>query len=96
MILNLMQLCSFFCLNYRNKLVTHRMENLKFIQMLSYYLVNTVRESFKIIFHMNVLNTFTVLHPSLGIGNPTNIITEMSVIPQKFKADSVNLTQIRL
>jgi len=64
--------------------------------MLSYYLVNLVGESFKITFHMNILKQFTVLHPRLGTGNHTNIITEIFIIPQTFKADSVSVTQIRL
>jgi hypothetical protein len=74
----------------------HGMDNLKFILMLSYYLVNLVSESFKITFHMIVLNTFTVLHPRLGTSNFTIIITEIFVIPQKFKADYVSITQFRL
>jgi hypothetical protein len=70
------------------------MENVKLIPKLSYYLANLTVESRKITFHMNVLNTFTVLQPILGNGNHTNIITEMFVIPQTFKADSASVTTV--
>ena len=47
---------------------------------------------------MNILKKTkcTVLHPRLGIGKHTNIITEIFIIPHTFKADSVSVIQTRL
>ena len=64
---------------------------MKLILTLSYYLVNTVAESFKITVHMSVLNAFTALHPRLSTLNLTYtyITTAVSLIPCTFKADSL-------